>query len=320
MTKSKSGKPVLIFMWDNFSIILIYALMTGVFSIVSPDFRNDYDLWEFLKRSIHIIILAVGLSIVIIGGQIDLSVGYQVSLLSVLAGSLMSRGMHPIWAALLTMTAGIVCGLFNGVLVTVFSLASFAATLASSIIFRGISYSISSGLVISRFPDSFLALTRSRLFGVTFDIWLAALCLAVVVLFFSFTYYGKYIIAMGENQEAVRKSGVNVGKIKIVSFAACSFFCSLASLTMVSRYSRAGSYYGAGLEITGITAAFLSGTFISSSARKPGGYRPWKMVAGVLMLTTIEEWISLIGWNQSTKYVIMGAVLAWAFTRSPKTR
>jgi len=318
--KSKSGKTFLQLILDNFSIILIYAGIVVFFSLSSPEFIHNFDLWELLKRSMHIIILSVGLSIVIVSGQIDISAGYQISLLSVLAGTLMSLGIHPLWAGLITIASGLICGLINGALVTRFALASFEATLASSIAFRGISYTISSGRVISRLPESFLQLTHGTFFNISFDAWLTAACLLAASLLFSYTYYGKYIIAIGENEEAVRKSGVNVNAVKILCFVASGFFCALASLVMISRYSRAGSYYGAGLEITGITVAFLCGTFVSPSAGKSGGYHPWKMVVGVLMLTTIEEWISDVGWNQSTKYIVMGIILAWAFIRSKKGR
>lgn len=290
--------------------------VVALFSLLSPSFLAKYNALDLLLRNTHMIILTVGLSLVIAGGWIDLSVGYQLSFISVLVGWLLNMGVQPLAAGLLGVLAGLLCGAFNGFLVTVLGLAPFAATLASQVIFRGFSYTITNGSIFSHLPESFRKLTQGRLLGIPVDVWIALACLLAASLLFAFTYYGKYIKAIGANEEAVRRSGVNIRLVKMLCYMLCSTFCAMAALVMTSQYGRATSYNGAGIEITAITAVYLSGAVVPHTSKRGSGYHSWLLVLGVLVLATVEEGVKLVGWNPFIRYIIMGAILAWAFTRA----
>ncbi len=300
----------------NLYIFGLYGLIMLMFTMLSPDFLEGYSLGKIIWRNTYVVIMTIGLSFVMAGGWIDFSAGYQISLVSVLAGRLLSAGVHPAIVVLLSLLAGLFCGLLNGFLTAVLGLAPFAATFATQVIFKGISYTISSGSVFSNLPASFRVLTQTKILGIHTDIWIAGLCLLVAAFVFAFTYLGRYIKAIGENEEAVWQSNVNVALVKMICFLISSFFCALAALIMISQYGRATSYNGSGMEIFGITAVYLSGAVKSQASKTGSGYHAWRLVMGVLILETIETGMKLMGWNQFIQYIVMGGILAWAFMRS----
>lgn len=286
------------------SVLVIFAALVGIFSLLSPNFLTVFNLKNILLQNTHMIVIVLGLAFIMIGGGIDLSVGYQISLITVIVGRLFSMGIpYPIvmLAGLLT---GALCGSCNGVLVAFCKIVPFAATLATQVIFRGLSYWISSGRTYSRIPEEFQMLVGQAFLGVQADVWIALICLILAGLVFRYTFYGKYIRAIGQNEEVTARTGVNVKKTKLFCYTIGGIFYALAAMLLVSKQSIASSANGVGMEITGIAAAYIGG--VPGQAEE---VRVLSLVVGVLIMAVIDNGLQMSGGNQYLQYVITGIIL-----------
>ena len=148
------------------------------------------------------------MSFVLIGGGIDLSVGYQMSLVGVVTAMMMMVFHLPVWlAVLLGLLLGTVLGLVNGLIVTNINVFPLIVTLATSIIFQGISYLVSKANTFRSYPDEFLLLTKGQIFGIPFDVLLTILIAVVVSIIYTETVYGFRVVALGGNEEALEAGG-----------------------------------------------------------------------------------------------------------------
>lgn len=286
------------------SVLLIFVTLAGIFSMLSPNFMTLFNLKNLLLQNTHMIVIVLGLAFVMIGGGIDLSVGYQISLITVVMGKLFSMGAPYPLAVAAGFLAGALCGACNGILVAFCNIVPFAATLATQVIFHGLSYWISSGRTYSRIPASFQRLTGRACFGVQADVWVTLICLIVVGIVFRFTFYGKYIRAIGQDEVVTARTGVNVRKTKMFCYMIAGVFFALAAMLLVSKQSIASSANGVGMEINGIAAAYIGG--VPGQAEE---VRVRNLVLGVLIMAMIDNGLQMSGGNQYLQYVITGIIL-----------
>jgi ribose transport system permease protein len=139
------------------------------------------------------------------------------------------------------------------------------------------------------------------------DVWIAIVTVAIASVIYNFMYFGRYIKAMGGNEEATRLSGINVKAVRVLSFMICSFFTSIAAYIMISRQGITNSTVGPGVEFTSITAAIIGGVSFTS-----GEGKMWGLVTGVFILAIIENGMQLAGWNQYIQYILKGFILVCA--------
>lgn len=292
-------------------LLLFFIIM---FSVLSPSFFNFPNLMSIIMQNSSVIIIAIGLTFIMLSGGIDLSLGYQISLVSVTIGMLLASGAN-IWVATLSgIVLGILCGVFNSLIIIGLRIPPFAATLATSLIFKAASNLISGGRAYTQLPDTFLWLTRNTFLGIPNYVYIAAVCLLLYGLIVSATYFGCYIKAVGENEQAVRRIGINVNLVKLSCYVIGSFFFSIQALIITFRQGIASPSTGAGMEIIGITAVFLG---INSSYRNMNsgvGGAMLHLLVGVLILAVLENGLLLVGWNQHIQYFIRGLLLILAIT------
>jgi len=292
----------------KYTIILVLLALMGLFSLASPYFLTLRNLTNIITQNTYFIIVAVGLSFVMIGGGIDLSVGYQMSLVGVVTAMLMVVYNYPPWLAIIVgLLLGTLLGLFNGLIITRIRINPLIATLATSVIFQGISYMISQSKTFRNYPETFLFITKGKVFGLSFDIFLTL----VIVLAASFVYsemiFGLRLIALGGNEEASRRAGINTRRMKVSVYTICGFLTAVATMVMISKANTTHSSFGPGTEFTALTAAIVGGvSFMGGEGSVPS------LVGGVFVLAVLGNGMQLAGWGTYPQYVVRGMILLGA--------
>lgn len=292
----------------KYTILFILFLLIIFFTLTSPYFFTIRNLVNIITQNTYFIIGAVGLSFVMIGGGIDLSVGYQMSLVGVVTAMAMTVFQLPVWVSVLIgLVLGTLLGLLNGLIVTNIKVFPLIVTLATSMVFQGASYLISKAQTFRNYPESFLWLTKGKLIGIPVDVILTA----VVVLFASFVYsktsYGWKVLALGGNEEASRLAGIKTTSIKVSVYALCGFFFAVATMIMISKSNTTASNFGPGTEFTVLTAAIVGGiSFMGGEGNMLG------LVTGVFILAILGNGMQLAGWGTYAQYIVRGLILLGA--------
>ena len=292
--------------------LLLLALVFLCFSVASPAFLSWMNLKNLLLQNTHMLILVAGLSIIMLGGDVDLSVGYQISLISVVAGRLLLMQPH-VWPAIAGgLLTAVLCGTLNGFLVSMVDILPFAATLATLMLYRGISYMLAGQANFTQLPSGLRGLTRTLLLGLPLDVWLAILCLAAVGFLFQFTYFGRYIRAMGEDEAATRRAGVDVSKMRWGCYIVGSLFFALAAFVMISKQGTVSASAGIGLEVNGIAAIMVGGVSLYRSGSGSHEVRLANIIAGMFVLAAVENGIQLLGGSLYAQYIVVGVIVIFA--------
>jgi ribose/xylose/arabinose/galactoside ABC-type transport system permease subunit len=243
-----------------------------------------------------------------IGGGIDLSVGFQMSLVGVVTAMMMVVYHFPVWlAVILGLLLGTILGLTNGLIVSSIKVFPLIATLATSIVFQGISYLISKANTFRAYPSEFLFLTRGQILGIPFDVLLTLIIIILVGIVYSETVFGFRLMALGGNEEASRLSGINTRRMKIAIYTLCGFITAIATMVMISKANTTNSSFGPGTEFIALTAAIVGGiSFMGGEGNIPA------LVAGVFILAVLGNGMQLAGWGTYAQFIVRGTILLGA--------
>jgi ribose transport system permease protein len=294
----------------KYTVMFILVFLVVLFSFSSPYFLTIRNLTNIVTQNTYFIIVAIGLSFVMIGGGIDLSVGWQMSLVGVVTAMCMTIYNLPVWlAVLIGILLGTFLGFFNGMIVTNIKVFPLIVTIATSTVFQGISYLVSQAKTFRGYPEQFLFLTKGKVLGMSFDVFLTI----VIVLFASFIYYktayGWNVLALGGNEEAARLAGIKTKAMKISVYTVCGFFTAIATMVMISKANTTSSMFGPGTEFTALTAAIVGGiSFMGGEGNMLG------LVTGVFILAVLGNGMQLAGWGTYAQYIVKGIILLGAVT------
>ena len=289
----------------KYAILLVLLLIVAFFTILSPDFFSWENFMNILTQNSYVIIAAIGLSFVMIAGGMDLSIGYQMSLVGVITALLMTVFHMPVFLCMIIgICVGIVLGISNGFAAIKLKVHPLIITLGTMTIFQGLSYMISNSNSFYGLPSVFKYIGQGSVFGIPFCAVIMAICVIVASFILNKTYFGRYVYALGGNEEAARLAGVNINKMKVIVFAICGFFVAIATMVLVSRAGSANSSTGPGTEFTCMTAAVLGGISF-----KGGEGKVWGLVTGVLILGILSNGMQIIGLGTYPQYIAKGAVL-----------
>ena len=292
----------------KYTVLFILFVLMALFSLMSPYFLTWRNLTNIITQNTYFIIVAIGLSFVMIGGGIDLSVGFQMSLVGVVTAMLMTVYNLPVWlAVLIGLLLGTTLGLINGLIVTSIKIFPLIATLATATVFQGISYIISKANTFRGYPEEFLFLTREKVLGIPFDILLTLVIAILVGLVFSETVFGFRLLALGGNEEASRLAGINTRKMKIAIYTICGFFTAIATMVMISKANTTNSSFGPGTEFIALTAAIVGGISFMG-----GEGSIQSLIAGVLLLAVLGNGMQLAGWGTYAQFIVRGLILLGA--------
>lgn len=290
----------------KYAILLVLFGLIALFSILSPYFFTLENLTNIFVQQSYVIIAAVGLAFVMIGGGMDLSIGYQMSLVGVATAAMMKWYAVPLPLSIaLGLLLGVALGLANGIAAIKLKVHPLIVTLGTMTVFQGLSYILSKQSVILNLPGEFKFIGQGYLFGfLPFSVVLMALSVAAAGFILNKTYLGRFIYALGGNEEATRLAGVNVVFVKMTVFALCGFFVALASMVLFARSGSAASSTGPGTEFTCMTAAVLGGISF-----KGGEGKMWGLVTGVFILGVLGNGMQLVGMGTYSQYIVKGLVL-----------
>jgi ribose transport system permease protein len=295
---------------QRYGVLVIIALLMAIMTGVSDAFFTPRNLLNILNQSTPLALIATALTLVIIGGGFDLSTGAIFGVAAVGAARL-AVTVNPAVGLAAAPLIGLLLGVVNGAIITGIRVHSFLATLATSLVFRGVAVLLTGGFLIPVRMEAFTWLGRGKIGMVNIAVLVLALFVAAMMFLLNRTTFGRRVYAIGGNEEAAILSGVRVDAVKIGTFALTGFASGLASAIATSRISMGQPQAGAGMELEAIAAVILGGTSIYG-----GRGAVWRSVAGVLLLSLIGNAFNILNVNPFFKDLTTGLIIVVAVALS----
>ncbi len=282
-------------------VLVVLILLIGVFGVLNPAFISVDNLVNILVQSSATVIIALGMTFVILIGGIDLSVGSIVALSGMVFALLLSNSFS-VWVAVgISITVALLIGLINGIAVSIGKIPPFIATLAMMGVARGIALLLSDGRSVSVFGEK-LPLSSDFSIAVTVGV-VFVLCL----LFIKFTAWGNHIYAIGSNKNASRLSGLRVKRYETAVYVICSLLAGVASIILVSRLNSAQPTAGMFYEMDVIAAVVIGGTSLSGGKGSVS-----KTLWSALLLGVIANGLSIMNISSYVQQIVVGVLLGMA--------
>ncbi|MGJ0191410.1 ABC transporter permease [Pantoea sp. RRHST58] len=285
------------------------------FSFLSPVFFTLPNLLNILQQSSINALIALGMTLVIISGGIDLSVGPTAALSAVLGATLMISGVPVPMAILATLGIGALCGLFSGSLIAYAGLQPFIVTLGGLSLFRAIALIYTGGSPVFGIPLSFRSLINSTLFGIPVPIVIVALLALTLWIVMNKTPLGEYILAIGGNEEAARVAGVPVKRTKVTVYVISGVLASLAALILIGRLGAAEPTIGNLWELDAIAAAAIGGASLMGGKGSIFG-----TLIGVIILGALRNGLTLLNIQAFYQLLATGLIIIIAMLIDRATR
>jgi len=289
-------------------LLALIALIV-VLSFLSPVFLTERNLTAVLDQVSGLGIVAVGATLVIVIGGIDLSVGSVLALASMVCGYLFARSGLPMELAIVAALAtGAAAGLVNGLLITFGRLPAFVATLAMLSVARGLALLVTNGETIADFPDWFRGLVTDELIGPFSAAHLLLLgTLAAGAAYLRFRPGGRALYAIGGNEEVARLSGVNITAARLRVYTIAGLLAAVAGVLLTARLNSASPIAAQGFELDVIAAVVIGGASLSG-----GRGTMWGTFVGVLIIGVLRNGLTLIDVTAFLQQVVIGVVIAVA--------
>ena len=288
------------------AVIAALILVVIVASLTVVPFSKPITLTYLLLDMAPILLIALPMTLIIITGEIDLSVASIAGLASVLTGVLTQAGLPLEVAAILAIVAGAVGGVFNGFLVTVVGLPSLAVTIGTLALYRGLAVGLLGTTAVTDFPDFWTDLAKARVGNTNIPVvlFLFLVLLVVFTVLLHFTPFGRGIYAIGLSSEAARFSGVRVERTKFILFVLSGTLSALAGIYYTLRYGSARGDNATGLELQVIAAVLLGGVSIFGGRGAIHG-----VIAGVLLIGVLASALRLANVTSDVINIITGVLL-----------
>ncbi len=289
-------------------IIAALTVMVIIFSLISPIYLSSDNIVDIVKQSTINGLLGIGITLAIITGGIDLSIGSTFAIIIVSVGKLLVMGVNPVLAFTIGIVLGFTLGLVNGFLIAKIKLQPFIATLGTMSIYRGIAYIITGGWPVLDIPEGF----RKALDGDIFEHIPASVVLLFIVgtlmwIVLKYTRFGNYIYALGSNEEATRLSGVNVDRNKMLAYAFCGIGAALAGMVLLARLGTGEPTAGQGYELNAIAAAAVGGTSLIGGKGTMLG-----TILGTILLSALRVGLIVVGVDSFWQYIATGIIIVIA--------
>ncbi len=286
----------------------LIVLFIGL-SIASPYFLTANNLASVARQTAVFNTMALGMTIVIVSGGIDLSVGSILGL-SGLAGTMaLERGMPIVPGIFVGLAVGTLCGLANGWMVTQLRIPPFVVTLGTLGIFRGLALIFSNGLPVHRIPSGFSFLGEGNLLGIPFVLWLLVICAVAVHFILENTRLGRYAFAIGSNRVAAVYAGIPVNFHVTAVYAIGGALTGLAGMIEASRLMTGQPTAGLGYELQAIAAVVIGGGSLNGGEGSVVG-----TLIGAFIMGLLSNGADLLNISNYWQQVIIGAVIILAVT------
>jgi ribose transport system permease protein len=297
-----------------YGVLLALLLIILFFSLEKPDaFPTMTNLRAVLAGSAGLAVLAAVLTVPMIMGDFDLSVGYHTQVLGAIVVTLMAFDGYATGSAII-ITLGIAAGigLLLGALIAWSKVSAFVITLGAGILFQGIELRLSGGKTIFEgLSPSFVSLASHKFLGFTLPVWIALATSIALWYVTRHTVLGRYMAAVGGNQEAARLSGINVERMRTAGFLIVGIGAAIAAVIITSQAASAYPNSAAGLLIPA-----YAGVFLGAAVLRPGEFHIWGTLIGVVFMSVIQNGLTIMNYSASTTNIIQGGVFIGAVLMS----
>ena len=307
--KNRTTNPIVGIVKNNVGILSVLVLLCVIVSIATSKFLKPNNLISVLRQISINAYIALGMTLIIILGHIDLSVGAIVAMSGTLTvGFIVTQGLPIPVAILLGILLGMVAGLISGMIVTYFRVPAFIITMAMMNVCSGVAYVYSGGQATRINDDFFSAIGTGYLFN-TIPLPVVYMIILIIVISFLLgkTKFGTYIYAIGGNREAARLSGVPIKKVEIAVFTISGVLSAFAGLVLCSRMYSGQPSVGNGYELDAIAACVLGGTSMSGGKGRISG-----TIFGAMVIGIISNGLNLIGVSSYWQLIVKGLIIACA--------
>lgn len=290
--------------------VVIVAII-GIVSLINPKFIGIKNLITIFQQISVIGILTMGMSLLLISGGIDLSIGNIMALSGVVMARLIADGAGVVTATVAGLLVGTACGFLNGVIISKSKCIPLIISLGTSQIFYGLSLTISGGRIMS-FRGAFNAIGKTKLFDI-FPVMLFYLALMVFVAYILMTRtkFGRRIVAIGGNEKNAFLSGINVDVYKIIVYSIAGFYCAVAAVIFSSRIDSITANAGIGYETSALTAAVIGGvTFEGGKGTIQGAF------LGCVLMGVISNAMNILKVETYIQTIITGVIIVAAVVLS----
>ncbi len=288
---------------------LSLTILFVALAIASPHFLTNTNLSSVVRQTAVINIMALGMTMIIIAGGIDLSVGAILAMGGLLGTMAMEKGM-PIPAGIaIGIFVGLACGFVNGFLTTRLGIAPFIVTLGTLGIIRGVTLIISNGLPVHRIPQPFSFLGGGTVLGLPFVLWILVACAALTHFTLEHTRLGRYAFAIGSNADAAVYAGIPVAFHTTAVYAIGGMMTGLAGMIEASRLMTGQPTAGQGYELQAIAAVVIGGGSLHGGEGSVVG-----TLIGAFIMGLLSNGSDLLGVSPYLQQAIIGAVIILAVT------
>ncbi len=301
------------FALDCSAVLVAIIVLIVLVSVLAPlitggNFLTKTNIINIFRKQTYVGIIACGLTLVMITGNIDLSVGNMLTLLTVIC-ALLTNSMGPTAAILITLLCGVGCGLLNGVLVGPLKLNAFISTLGTTSIFYALSLIISPGFILRADSALFDAIGSGSLWFIPVPV----VIMAVVVVIFWFilkrTVFGQQLYAIGANQTAARFSGIRSRMQVLIAYVLTGLCVAIAAIVLIARSISANPQAATGKEMDVILAVVVGGTSIAGGKGSMFG-----TVLGFLFIGFMTTGFTFLGMNEYIQSIVTGIILVIALS------
>ncbi|MCS7201296.1 MAG: ABC transporter permease [Dictyoglomus sp.] len=291
------------------NILIALIILSTVITIINPRFLSSFNL-QIIARQIAIFgLLAIGETLVIIGGGIDLSVGSLVALTGVLVALFMKNGLGVTTSILIVLILSSLIGLWHGLFVTKLKVPPFIITLGTLTAARGLASVITKGWPIIGLPEKFFFIGQGDILGIPFPLIILIFFASIAFFITKYSVLGRQLYATGGNIEAARLSGIDVDKRRIFTYVSSSFLAGITGIIIASRLSQGQAGVGGGYELSAIAAAVIGGTSLSGGEGTILG-----TLIGAAIMSVIYNGLILLEISSYWHDVVMGLVIVTAVT------
>ena len=289
----------------KYAPLMILIVLLTFFSILSPNFLTSRNLIIIIRQVSFAAISSIGILFVMIAGGIDLSIGSQIVMTNIVLAIMMVDWGLPLGLAIpLTLLLGTTLGTINGLLSVILKIHPLIITLGTASIYKGLGYIFAQSRNIMGFPDAFRWFGQGYIGPVPVPIVIMIIMALIGSFILTRTYFGRYVFALGGNEEAARLAGVNINGMKVLLFAICGFVSGITSVLLLSRVFAGQTATGQGIEFDALTAALLGGVSF-----KGGEGTIFGLLTGILIIGVLNNAMQLASFPDFSQNVVKGAVL-----------
>lgn len=292
-------------------IILVVTIV--VMTFVSPSFLTAGNLLNILRNMSLQGVIAFGMTMTIICGEIDLSIGSTVALSGVIIGLVTQKlhtefglpmGVGVLLGMLVSVMVAAAIGLFNGYIRVKYQLPTFIITLAMMNVIYGVAALLSKGFPVTTFPAWYNFIGGGKIAGIPFPAVILLLVFGIVGITLGYTKFGRSVYSVGGNAESSRLSGINVNKVQIICMVVVQVCAALSGILMSSQVMSGSFNFGKGWEMTAISSVIIGGASLNGGVGKA-----WNTFLGLIFLGVIINAMTLLNIQEYTQYIVRGVLI-----------